>query len=208
MFFFFWGGVADHKQMSRNFVSLPTIIKTIVFWLRHYQLSYHVFWYVKSLSPLRVVSLNHLQRVLHAYRKADPSGHLVSSPFFGGLVCALIADKFSRLYINLLNVPNLTLNELRGSMEHLRWVWQGALTPPDTWFRPPFEFWTSLGPSVFLFWGTCVCSNYWDQFSRACLVFSLFFTFNTPRYFLDFPLCCYTALSSKMEFFCVVTLPV
>ena len=37
-------------------------------------------------------------------------------------------------------------------------------------------------PSLF---GTCLCSNCCDQFSRTC-VFSRFFTLNIPRYFLDF----------------------
>ena len=34
--------------------------------------------------------------------------------------------------------------------------------------------------------GTCSCSNCWDQFSRTCLVFSGLFTLNTPRYLIDF----------------------
>ena len=49
---------------------------------------------------------------------------------------------------------------------------QGTPTLPDTWFRIPF--WTYL------------CSNCWDQFPRTCYVLTLFFTLNTPWYFLDF----------------------
>ena len=51
---------------------------------------------------------------------------------------------------------------------------QGTLTLPDTWFSPLL--------------GTCLCSNYWDQCSRHCRVFSRRFTLNTHRYFLDFAL--------------------
>ena len=49
---------------------------------------------------------------------------------------------------------------------------QGTLTLPDTWFRPPF--------------GTCYCSNCWDQIPQTCHVFTRLFTSNTPWYFLDF----------------------
>ena len=49
---------------------------------------------------------------------------------------------------------------------------QGTLTLPDNWFHLAF--------------GTCLCSNCWDQFSRTCQVFSRLVTLNTPRYFLDF----------------------
>ena len=49
---------------------------------------------------------------------------------------------------------------------------QGTLTLPDFWFRPLF--------------GTCLCSNCWDQIPRTCHVFNRLFTLNTPWYFLDF----------------------
>ena len=49
---------------------------------------------------------------------------------------------------------------------------QGTLTLPDTWFRPHF--------------GTCSCSNCWDQTPRTCHVLTRLFTSNTPWYFLDF----------------------
>ena len=43
---------------------------------------------------------------------------------------------------------------------------------PGTWFRPLF--------------GTCLCSNFWDQISRICRVFTRLFTLNTPRLFSQF----------------------
>ena len=33
--------------------------------------------------------------------------------------------------------------------------------------------------------GTCLCSNCWDQITRTCHVFTRLFTSNTPWYFLD-----------------------
>ena len=36
--------------------------------------------------------------------------------------------------------------------------------------------------------GTCLCSNCWDQIPRICHVLSRLFTSNTPWYFLDFAL--------------------
>ena len=51
---------------------------------------------------------------------------------------------------------------------------QGTLTLPDIWFRPPF--------------GTCLCSNCWDQIPRTCHVFTRLLTLNTPWYSLDFAL--------------------
>ena len=47
----------------------------------------------------------------------------------------------------------------------------GNAYPSDIWFHPPF-------------W-TCLCSNRWDHFSRACRVFYQLFTLNTQRFFLD-----------------------
>ena len=44
---------------------------------------------------------------------------------------------------------------------------QGTLTLPDTWFRPPY-------------WGTCLCSNCWDQIPRTCHVFTLDFSPRIP----------------------------
>ena len=41
-------------------------------------------------------------------------------------------------------------------------------------------------PGTVPLFGTYLCSNCWCQFSRTCRVFSRLFTYNTPRYFLDF----------------------
>ena len=49
--------------------------------------------------------------------------------------------------------------------------------------RLPFQ--THVSVPLF---GTCLCSNGWDQFSRNYRVFSRLFTLNTLRYFLDFAL--------------------
>ena len=38
------------------------------------------------------------------------------------------------------------------------------------------------GRHVPSFFGTCLCSNCWDQFSQTCRVISRLFIFNTPRY--------------------------
>ena len=42
--------------------------------------------------------------------------------------------------------------------------------------------------------GTCLCSNCWDQIPRTCHVFTRLFTSNTPWYFLDFALYYFTCL--------------
>ena len=38
------------------------------------------------------------------------------------------------------------------------------------------------------YFGTCLCSNCWDQIPRTCHVFTRHFTSNTPWYFLNFAL--------------------
>ena len=60
----------------------------------------------------------------------------------------------------------LKFTELRGiSMEHLQRLWQGSreLLPFRTHGSDPLL-------------GTCLCSNFWDQFSRTCSVLSRLFT--------------------------------
>ena len=58
------------------------------------------------------------------------------------VTCALIVEtSFPRLYTDLMTVPKLTFTELRGF--HGAFATgvasqQGALTLPNTWFRPPF----------------------------------------------------------------------
>ena len=55
--------------------------------------------------------------------------------------CIYVSRSLFRLYTDLMTVPNLTFTELRGF--HGAFATgvasqQGALTLPDTWFRPPF----------------------------------------------------------------------
>ena len=53
----------------------------------------------------------------------------------------ILETSFPRLYTNLMTVPNLTFTELRGfhgAFETGVASHQGALTLPDTWFRPSF----------------------------------------------------------------------
>ena len=62
-------------------------------------------------------------------------------PFWGGLHVLWLLRPVSRLDTDLMTVPNLTFTELRGF--HGAFATgvasqQGALTLPDTWFRPPF----------------------------------------------------------------------
>ena len=101
---------------------------------------------------------------------AYPSGRLVPSPLLeGGLACALVCwDHFSRLYTDLMTLPKLTSNEFRGFNGALATgvsCQQGALTLPDNWSRTLF--------------GTCLCSDCWDQIPRPCHVFTRLFTLNT-----------------------------
>ena len=62
-------------------------------------------------------------------------------PFLGACICSDCWDKFPDSTTDLMTVPNLTFTELRGF--HGAFATgvasqQGALTLPDTWFRPPF----------------------------------------------------------------------
>ena len=61
------------------------------------------------------------------------------------------------------------------SMEHLQRVWHASRE------RLPFRT-----PGSVPYFGTCWCSNCWDQIPRTCHVFTRLFTSNTPWYFLDF----------------------
>ena len=86
--------------------------------------------------------MEHLQRVWLASRERLPLRTPGSVPLSAGLACALIVETtFPRLYTDLITVSNLTYTELRGF--HGAFATgvasqQGALTLPDTWFRPPF----------------------------------------------------------------------
>ena len=84
-----------------------------------------------------------------------------------------------RLSTNFMTfIPSLTFTELRVvSMEYLQRVWLASRE------RLPFRT-----PGFVPFFGTCLCSNCWDQIPRICQVFARLFTLNTPWYFLDFAL--------------------
>ena len=84
-----------------------------------------------------------------------------------------------RLSTNFMTfIPSLTFTELWVvSMEHLQRVWLASRE------RLPFRT-----PGSVPHFGTCWCSNCWDQIPRACHVFTRLFTSNTPWYFLDFAL--------------------
>ena len=60
-------------------------------------------------------------------------------------------------------------------MEHLQRVWHASRE------RLPFRT-----PGSVPHFGTCQCSNCWDQIPRTCHVFTRLFTSNTPWYFLGF----------------------
>ena len=82
-----------------------------------------------------------------------------------------------RLSTNFMTfIPSLTFTELWVvSMEHLQRVWLASRE------RLPFQT-----PGSVPIFGTCLCSNCWDQMPRTCHVFTRLFTLNTPWYFLDF----------------------
>ena len=72
-------------------------------------------------------------------------------------------------------LKKLGLNPTVVSMEHLQWVWHASRE------HLPFR-----SPGFVPRFGTCLCSNCWDQISRIRRVFNQTFTWNTPLYFLDF----------------------
>ena len=95
-----------------------------------------------TFTELRVVSMEHRQRVLHASRERLPLRTPGSVPFFGACMCSDCWDQITRLYTDLMTELNLTFAELRGFHGAVATgvaCQQGALTLPDTWFRPPFR---------------------------------------------------------------------
>ena len=84
-----------------------------------------------------------------------------------------------RLSTNFMtSIQNLTFTELWVvSMEHVRRVWHAS--------RECLPFRT---PGSVLPFGTCLCSNCWDQISQPCRVFTRLFTLNTSWYFRHFAL--------------------
>ena len=89
----------------------------------------------------------------------------------------IVTSRPIRLSTNFITfIPSLTFTELWVvSMEHLQRVWLASRECLP--FRTP--------GSVPLF-GTCLCSDCWDQILRTCHVFTRLFTLNTSWYFLDF----------------------
>ena len=69
------------------------------------------------------------------------SGHLVPSPFLGGLHVLWLLRPVSPTLHRLNDLPKLTFTKFRGFHGAFATgvaCQQGALTLPDTWFRPPF----------------------------------------------------------------------
>ena len=78
-------------------------------------------------------------------------------------------------------IPTLTFTESWVvSIEHLQRMWHASRE------RLPFR---TPGSAPSPHFGTCFCSNCWDQIPRTCRVFTRLFTPNTPWYFLDFAIC-------------------
>ena len=92
-----------------------------------------------AFTELWVVSTEHLQRVWHASRARLPFRTPGSVPFCGACKCSDCWDQFSRPYVELMTVPNWTFIEFRGFRGSFATgvaCQQGALTRPDTCFRP------------------------------------------------------------------------
>ena len=56
-----------------------------------------------TLTELRAVSMEHLQRVWHASRERLPSGHLVPSPILGLANALIVETKFLQIAMSLLD---------------------------------------------------------------------------------------------------------
>ena len=94
-----------------------------------------------DLHRLWVVSMEHLQRVWHVSRERLPLRTPGSVPFLGGLHVLWLLRPVSPTIHRLNDLPKLTFTELRGFHGAFATgvaCQQGALTLPDTWFRPPF----------------------------------------------------------------------
>ena len=87
-------------------------------------------------------SMEHLQRVWHASRERLPLRDTwFRPPFWGGLHVLWLLRPVSPTLHRLNDLPKLTFTELRGFHGAFATgvaCQQGALTLPDTWFRPPF----------------------------------------------------------------------
>ena len=94
-----------------------------------------------DLHRLWVVSMEHLQRVWHASRERLPLRTPGFRPLFGGLHVLWLLRPVSPTLHRFNDSPKLTFTELRGFHGAFATgvaCQQGALTLPDTWFRPSF----------------------------------------------------------------------
>ena len=129
----FYGRYGD--LIKQYEVSLTQMLNDIL-WPDHIQwqtLTDQTLYRTRPFTEFWVVSIEHLRQVWHADRGRLPLRTPSSAPFWG-LAYAVCWDQFSRLYTELMTVPNLILTELREvSMEHLRRVWHASrerLLPP------------------------------------------------------------------------------
>ena len=112
----------------------------------------------------------------------------------------------------------LTLDQLwlpnQSGFPPMSWIWYRLWPSPNyEWF--PWSICNGSGmpagnayPSGHLVpsphFGTCLCSNCWDQIPRTCRDFTRLFTSNAPWYFLDFALpfwhfCCCRGFCHRAE---------
>ena len=103
----------------------------------------------------------------------------------------------SRMLNDILTIDQQWLLN-RSDFPPILWPWYRTWPSPNyQWF--PWSICNGCGmpagnayPSGHLvpspLFGTCLCSNCWDQIPRTCHVFTWLFTLNTPWYFLDFAL--------------------
>ena len=57
-----------------------------------------------TFNELRIVSMEHLQRMWHARRNAYPSGHLVTSSFLGVAYAPIVETSFTKLAVSFLDL--------------------------------------------------------------------------------------------------------
>ena len=175
----FYGRYADLIQQYE--VSLSRMLNDILTidqqWLPHRSdlISISWPWYHAWHSlyyNVWVVSMEHLQRVRHARRERLPLRTPGSVPDLRGLACAVIVETgFTDSSSSWRPCrPWLSLS-WEVFMEHLRRVWRASRE--RVLFRTP--------GTVPLF-GTCLCSNSWNQISRTCRVGTRLVTLNISRY--------------------------
>ena len=144
--------------------------RNVIFWTCVYTTLFRYVWYTSYIYFLKVViSTNSTISSLpftNVKWHSDPWPTVTSQPI--------------RLSNNLITfIPSLTFPELWVvSMEHLQRVWHAS--------RERLSFWT---PGCIPLFGTCLCSNCWDQIPRICHVFYSTFHLEYPlvlsRFSLD-----------------------